>query len=189
MAVDVLCEAFADYPVMRYVIEETAEDYARAVRRLIHFFVSSRTLRSGPILAVHDGALVVATATLTVPGESPVPPELEEMRERVWNELGMPARLRYEEFSDACKSFAIEAPHVHLNMVGVRTARQGQGLARLLIDEVHRYSVRHPLSTGVSLTTEDPRNVSLYQHLGYDQVGRVTVAPGFETWGFFRLDM
>lgn len=188
LAVDVLCEAFADYPVMRYVIEARDEGYERSLRSLIRLFVSARTLRGGPILAVHDGVSVVGAATLTIPGESPIPPRLDRLRKGVWRELGELAQQRYEKFSEACEGFTVETPHVHLNMVGVRRSYEGKGLARLLIDEVHRYSATDPVSTGVSLTTEDRRNVSLYQHMGYTQVGRVIVAPGFETWGFFRLD-
>lgn len=188
LAVDVLCAAFAEYPVMRFVIDPEIRDYSRSLRSLIRLFVSVRTLRNGPILAVHDGVSVVAAATLTIPGEPPPPPELEALRDSVWHVLGKRSLMRYEKFSDACQAFTIEAPHVHLNMVGVRPSHQGKGLAGLLIDEVHRYSSENPMSTGVSLTTEDPRNVSLYQHLGYTQVGRARVAPGFETWGFFKLD-
>jgi hypothetical protein len=38
----------------------------------------------------------------------------------------------------------------------------------------------------VTLTTELPGNVQLYQHCGYEIVGRVDVAPGLETWGMYR---
>ena len=41
---------------------------------------------------------------------------------------------------------------------------------------------------GVTLTTEDQANVSLYEHLGYEVVGQETVAPELRTWGFFRPD-
>lgn len=41
---------------------------------------------------------------------------------------------------------------------------------------------------GVTLTTEDQVNVSLYEHLGYEVIGQATVAPELRTWGFFRPD-
>ena len=41
---------------------------------------------------------------------------------------------------------------------------------------------------GVTLTTEDPSNVPLYEHFGYQVVGHARVAPGLESWGFFRHD-
>jgi hypothetical protein len=39
---------------------------------------------------------------------------------------------------------------------------------------------------GVSLTTEYPANVPLYERVGYTVVGHAVIAPGLETWGFFR---
>ena len=30
--------------------------------------------------------------------------------------------------------------------------------------------------------------VALYQHVGYEVVGRGTIAPGLETWGMYRAD-
>jgi hypothetical protein len=36
---------------------------------------------------------------------------------------------------------------------------------------------------GVTLTTGDQANVSLYEHLGYEVVGQATVAPELRTWG------
>ena len=41
---------------------------------------------------------------------------------------------------------------------------------------------------GVTLTTEDQANVSLYEQLGYEVVGQVVVAPELRTRGFFRPD-
>ena len=43
-------------------------------------------------------------------------------------------------------------------------------------------------SHGVTLSTESERNVALYRHLGYRVVGQATIAPGLETWDFFRPD-
>jgi hypothetical protein len=37
----------------------------------------------------------------------------------------------------------------------------------------------------VSLTTEVPQNVRLYEHFGYEVVGHARVSPELETWGLF----
>jgi hypothetical protein len=47
-------------------------------------------------------------------------------------------------------------------------------------------SERDAVSAGVSLTTEDPKNVALYQHFGYEVVAHDLVAGKLETWLFFR---
>jgi hypothetical protein len=58
----------------------------------------------------------------------------------------------------------------------------------MLMDHVHGMSRRDTLSEGVTLTTEDPSNVPIYEHLGYMVVGHARVSPGLKTWGFFRPD-
>lgn len=106
----------------------------------------------------------------------------------MWAELGSAARARYEAFGAAAARFDVDLPHIHLNMVGVRRAERGRGLGRRLIERVHRLSEEDPGSNGVTLTTEDEANLALYEHLGYELVGRETVAPRLTTWGFSRAD-
>jgi hypothetical protein len=40
----------------------------------------------------------------------------------------------------------------------------------------------------VTLSTEDPKNVPVYQHVGYGVVGQARVTDDLETWFFFRPD-
>jgi hypothetical protein len=75
-AVTVLCDAFRDYPVMRYVLG-TADDYERRLHTLIGFFVSARVFREEPVLGIYDrDGTLAATALVTLPGERPVPEAL-----------------------------------------------------------------------------------------------------------------
>ena len=187
-AVAVLCEAFRDYPVMRYVIGPT-DDYDRRLAALVSFFVAARDLKEDLILAaVSLNDDVDGVATVTLPGQRAEPPSLYERRQAVWDMLGADALDRYRAYGDACAPFDIEAPHHHLNMIGVRSALKGQGLSRLLLDELHERSLKDPNSAGVSLTTESDDNVGLYTHFGYEVVGRATVADGVKTTVMFRPD-
>ena len=43
-ALNILCAAFHDYPVMRYVIGEADPEYDGKLRQLIGFFVEARLL-------------------------------------------------------------------------------------------------------------------------------------------------
>ena len=203
-AIDVLCDAFSDYPVMRFVIggpeahglpgpprgSADAEAYVRSLRALITFFVMARVLRKEPILGLAGSGSsgLAGVATLTLPGSGPAPDALDEYRSRAWAQVGPDARDRYETLSVIWNEFAIEEPHHHLNMIGVRRMHAGQGLGRVLLDEVHRISREDPASAGVSLTTEDPRNVELYRHVGYEVVGEGHVPGGIRTWAMFRPD-
>ena len=86
-----------------------------------------------------------------------------------------------------CDAF-YDYPVMGYVLIGVSRASQGSGLGRKLMDHVHLMSHEDASSQGVTLTTEDPANVPLYEHLGYRLVEHVTLSPTMGTWGFFRPD-
>jgi GNAT superfamily N-acetyltransferase len=184
--VTVLCDAFHDYPVMQYVLG-AAGDYDRRLRTLIGFFVSARVYKDEPVLGVYDrSGTLSAAALLSLPDERGVPEALATRREQVWNELGTAERARYEAYGAACAQFTVASPHYHLNMIGVRRSHTGRGLARRLLEAVHRLSDADGGSSGVSLTTETEQNLPLYEYFGYRLMGHAVVADGLQTWAFFR---
>ena len=73
-------------------------------------------------------------------------------------------------------------------MLGVRSSYAGQGLARRLLDVLHERSCRDRESRGVTLNTEDARNLPLYQHFGYRVIGQARVSDELQTWAFYRAD-
>jgi len=190
--VDVLCEAFFDYPVMCFVLDGDTdadiEDYEQRLKTLIHFFVEARVLRGEVMLGIGRRERLHGAAPVSRPSGPPSPPEVGELRECVWADLGSPARARYDSFSVACAPFEVETPHIHLHMIGVRREAKGKGVGRRLIEHVRLMSREDPDSQGVTLTTEDEGNVSLYQHFGYEIVGHATVGWELRTWGVFRPD-
>jgi len=186
--VDVLCESFFDYPTLRFVLGPDPRRYENQLRTLIHFFVMARVLRSEVLLGIGDDNGLAAAALVSRPTGPEAPPELGELREKVWAGLGTAAQGRYEAFGAACAPFQVAVPHIHLNMIGVRRRAQGEGHGRQLIEHVHILSREDSESEGVTLTTEDPANVSLYEYLGYEVVGKAVVAPELTAWGFFRPD-
>lgn len=186
--VEVLCDAFRDYPVMRYIIAAAGGDYDRHLYTLINFFVMARVWRDEPILGVSSAGTLVAAAILTLPDNRPSAAPLAEHREALWRELGQAARTRYETYGATTQKFEIDQPHYQLNMIGVRRLHAGRGFARRLLDAVHALSQNDPASRGVTLCTEDPRNVAIYQHVGYKIIGHARVNGQMETWGLFRAN-
>jgi GNAT superfamily N-acetyltransferase len=140
------------------------------------------------VLGVAEGDAIVATALVTLPGSGSTPAQLAAHREVVWGQLGAEAQVRYEAYGTAARPFEVDQPHYHLNMIGVRRAHAGHGLGRRLLDTVHEMASKDPGSCGVSLTTETPDNVGLYEHVGYRVTGHARVSPELETWGMFRAD-
>jgi ribosomal protein S18 acetylase RimI-like enzyme len=188
-AVDVLCEAFFDYPVIRYVIGRAGDDYACRLRTLVDFFVMARFLRYDLVLGVRaEGGGLAAAATVTLPDGGDPPEELRRRRRAVWRRLGEGARRRYEALGEALREFGVDRPHYHLNMIGVRRAHTGRGLARCLLEAVHETSALDRASCGVTLNTEDPSNVPLYERFGYRVLGHARVTDDIETWCMFRDD-
>lgn len=183
--VDVLAEAFHDYPVMRFVLGGE-ESYLTRLHSLIHFFVSARSLREEPLLGVAQDERLVAAATVSFPSSVVRPPALARAREAVWAELGAGVRARYEVCGKVWETFTAPEPHIHLNMIGVRPSAQGRGHARRLLDHVHGISLDTPGSQGVTLTTEDRRNLAFYERAGYEMMDHARVTPELETWWFFR---
>ena len=186
--VDALVESFFDYLVMRFILGPDVPDYEPKLRTLVRFFATARVLRGEVLLGIGERTDLDGAALVSRPAGPPSPPELGDLRERVWAELGPAARARYETCGDVWSRFQVETPHIHLNMIGVRRRVQRRGLGRRLIQHVHMLSRDDPESRGVTLSTEDPANVPVYEHLGYTIVGRAAVAPGLESWGFFRPD-
>lgn len=172
---DVLCEAFYNYPVMKYVLGEK-EDYDTRLRKAVTFFVSARALRKEPMFGIYNEEKnLVATATVTLPEEISNPEELLKKRDTLWAELGSEEKARYENYGNVAFGLLPKEPHHHLNMVGVRNAYQGKGLARQLINEVEKLVLAHPTSAGLSLNTEVEANVNFYLHLGFKLLGKASV--------------
>jgi len=184
--VDVLCEAFYNYPVMKYVLGEK-EDYDNRLRNLVTFFVSARALRNEPIFGIRNTEnKLVAAAAVTLPGEIPSPPELYKLRDELWEEIGLEEKARYDNYGNVASGLLPKEPHHHLNMIGVRNAYKGKGLARQLINEIEKLVSEHPFSTGVSLNTEVEANVNFYLHLGFELLEKANVDKDIVTWGFFK---
>jgi ribosomal protein S18 acetylase RimI-like enzyme len=177
---------------MRFVIGEAGDDYGRRLQNLVSFFTQARFTRGDLVLAVVEDGEMVAVANINLPrgearAESGEEDPLEPYRRKVWGDLGAAARTRYEAYGRVADSAPFPEPRYHLGMIGVRRARAGAGHARRLLEHLHRQSSGNPVSRGVSLTTEDPRNVALYQHFGYRIVSHDRVGE-LKTWGFFRPD-
>lgn len=188
-AADVLCEAFYNYPVMRYVLGEK-DNYDERLRKAVTFFVSARALRNEPLLGIYNPEnKLIAAATITLPGENPNPEELVKKRDTLWLELGAEEKTRYENYGNAASGLLPKESHHHLNMIGVRNDYQGKGLARQLINAIEELVSSHPSSTGISLNTEVESNVNFYLHLGFELCGQTIVDANLVTRGFFKSKM
>lgn len=184
--IDVMAEAFAQYPLMHHIVGSDG-DVAARVRDLVALFVTRRLRRGGPMFGVRhpETGHLAGAVILTLPGEPAPSGDFVSWHQARWQSLGPEAQARYDHYAALWPS--LEAtPHHHLNMIGLRPDDAGRGWARPLLQHVITMADDDPASSGVTLTTEVPRNVRLYEYFGFRVVGRQTVTAGLETWGFFR---
>lgn len=185
--VGVLRDAFRDYPVMRFILSDAGGDYEEQLDALLAYFTDSRMSRGWPVLGVRVSDRLVAAANVTPPERTSPPASLQRRGERLALLLGPEAMDRFAAFAASGERFTPREPHYYLGMIGVLPELQGRGLARLILDEVHRLSEAHSGSTGVLLTTETERNLPLYERFGYTVIGRAEVED-LISWSLFRPD-
>ena len=184
--VDVVSDSFADYPVMKFVLQHGREGYETRLQRFCHFIAMARVHRSEFMYGVRDTDRLQGVALVSLPNRSVKSHALEQLRDELWRDLGDGPRERYAAYTGAVEPFMPREHHYHINVLAVRSDAQGRGYARALLDHVHTMAQRDAESSGVSLTTEKESNVSLYEHFGYRVLGQTTVAPELMAWGFFR---
>ena len=177
-----LCEAFFDYPVMRYVLGDSP-DYASRLVRLIGLFTAGRWQRGQPVLGLRsaDGGLQAAI-TMTPRGTFETPPSLSSLADSTWQFLGADARQRYAELCEAWAATEPEGANWHVNMLGVASAARGAGLGARLLAAALVLAAEDPSAQGVDLTTEDPVNLDFYTRRGFDITGHRRVSPALQTW-------
>jgi len=172
-ALDVLCAAFREYPAMRFVIGHNVPDYDTQLRKLIGFYCDKRFVNGWPVLGTrHDGNLV-AVALISEPARGPLADltALEADLRSALDEAVLDRMARFEQASDANEP---PGPHHMVGMLAVRPGHQGMGYGKALLRRATELSVEFG-SAGVTLSTEDPPNVPLYEHLGFEVVAQADV--------------
>jgi GNAT superfamily N-acetyltransferase len=182
-ALNILCAAFHDYPVMRYLIGEADPEYDGKLRELINLFVEARLARNVPLIGVLDADELLGVAVVSPPKEIAMPLELIEFYAQAKRRLGREAMARLDRYNNACEATDPGYLAHYLGMIGIRPDEQGRGLARQLIDAVKDRVRAHPESTGITLNTECESNLPLYEKLGFLKCSETDCGP-LHTWSF-----
>jgi GNAT superfamily N-acetyltransferase len=188
-AVEVLSEAFYDYPVMRHVLRASGPRYGESLDQLVAFFCERRLAGPGSVLGVSvDGALA-GVAVTDVPGSGDGEDDVaeEERRARVRrlvSQIGGEAVSRLREYDEVAENLMPAGSYHYLGMLGVRERFQGTGVGKRLVEATQASAEADRGSSGVCLHTETPGNVPLYEHLGFELVGEDEVAA-LRTWCMF----
>ena len=179
----VLCSAFHNYPVLRFVLHSTGGEYEKHLKALVNFNIEARFLKDWPVLGIRKDGVLIAAALIDEPSLEPVQPpqkELEELR-MIIGEEAYQRNQRYEEESSKNEP---ANPHHFLGMIGVLAEHRGKGYARDLLNEIKNISLAHPVSIGICLNTEDPENVRFYQRFGYRIISELDIQE-LHSWCMF----
>ena len=183
-ALDVLCDAFHEYPVMRYVLADSGPDYDGALRALIDLFCQARLTHGLSLYGIrHEGPLVAVSVT-SDPIERPTPPQLQETAERLIERIGQEAWDRLGRYEDACKAGAPGQPSHYLGMLGIVSSHQRQGFGKALVASTKELARCSADSRGILLNTETEKNIPYYEKLGFRVVGEAD-ADHVHTWSMF----
>ncbi|NKB88429.1 MAG: GNAT family N-acetyltransferase [Acidobacteria bacterium] len=180
-------DAFADYPVMRFVLGDE-EPYAERLSLLHDLWSHEAVLHGFDVIVAEVDGVVAAAATAARPGTTHDSDEHAALESETWRRLGDASEARYRRYSVAAHKVHSTRPGWYLDMLGVRADFQGHGLGRVLLEEIQARSDADATSEGVLLTTENPVNVAFYEKFGYEVVAHEHVTDSMETWGFFRED-
>ncbi len=172
-AVETLAVAFVDDPGFAWILPD--ED--GRLRRLKAIFAGSvaHCERYGGVVSIDDDRAV----GVWMPDSHAVIGFADAVRGRM---LMMPLRVgvrsmrrldRAEKEGESFLHRHLTSPYVYLMALGVHPDRQGLGLATRVIEEVADQACSVGYQT-LSLRTENPSNVALYKHLGFELHARHT---------------
>lgn len=177
-----LCAAFYDYPVMRFVLQSTPE-YDRHLAALMEFYSSIRFVQNYPVAGIKTGGHLVAAALINEPTKEPRPLPQQELL-RLKSVIGQDAFARLIQYETESSMPEPAAPHHLLGIIGVHPDHRGKGYAAALLHATKEMALQHPDSTGVFLNTEHAENVAFYQHFGYTLIAELDIAT-LHSWCFF----
>jgi ribosomal protein S18 acetylase RimI-like enzyme len=184
-ATEVLARAMENDPGAKYVFLGDTPGYRDRIRQNSSFYGEVMLEREFPILARVHQDQIVGVAFVLEPIEKPIPTSLAESWQALKASFGPEASHRFDTFMELVEELRPAVPHMYLSTIGVEPDFQGQGHGRALIEAVHAMSESDPTSTGVGLDTDNPANVPLYEHLGYEVVKKAKLGE-LDVWAMFR---
>lgn len=178
-AVRTLARAFSDYPLTRHTV--SADDHGNRVARFQEIFVTRIGLPHGRVWVSDD---VTAVAVWTTPESVGVGAVFAELGP-AFAELAGDRAAASEAAEGALAPHRPREPAWFLGTVGVDPDHQGRGLGSAVI----RPGLAAADTAGVPafLETSSPRNVRLYERLGFEITAEVGLPhDGPTTWAMLR---
>lgn len=185
----VLAEAFLHYPLMKYAFEGRSEqERVASLHKLYTACVSGADMYGG-VLTTPDSQ----GAVIWLPGKNftlGLPREIRSGMAIIPFQIGVKATLRLMNHDGVSEGWVKKnaGPHMgYIWCIGVLAQARGKGYSRILIDE----SISRMRQQGLTecwLKTEDPKNVTIYQKLGFTLMNEMVVkSSGIPSWAMRRM--
>jgi ribosomal protein S18 acetylase RimI-like enzyme len=185
----IIAEAFLHYPLMKYAFEGMSEE--RRAKHLLTLYtkcVKASAMYGGVITRPDD-----LGAVIWLPGENFTLTLAKEIRSGMATIpllLGPKATLRLMNHDSESEGWIKKnaAPGMaYIWCIGVVPAAQGRGYSRTLIDQCID-QMRQLGHTECWLKTEDPKNVTIYQKLGFTLMNEMMVkSSGIPSWAMRKM--
>jgi ribosomal protein S18 acetylase RimI-like enzyme len=181
---EILGESFLHYPLMKYAFEGRTEDERGKNLQYLYKCCTSAAAKYGGVITAENqqGALI------WLMGENFPLGLFREMNSGMFFipfVLGIKQTLRLTNHDGVSEGWIKKnagANFGYIWCVGVNADARGKGYSRLLIDQ----SIADMRAQGMKefwLKTEDPKNVSIYQKLGFELVYETVVeSSGLKSW-------
>ena len=184
IAAGIIADAFLHYPLMLYAFEGyTGQQRSVLLNRLYTRCVAAASMCGG-VLTTPDNQ----GAVIWLPGKNFPLSLLHEIRSGMAGipfQIGVKPTLRLMNHDSEPEKWIRQnaAPNMgYIWCIGVLAQARGKGYSRLLIDQ----SMAQMHSLGLTecwLKTEDPKNVTIYQKLGFTLVRETMVkSSGITSW-------
>jgi len=156
------------------------------VKKITRLFggLTAGALAYGRADAIVDGGAVVGASLSYPPGAYP-------LSTIGWLRSGLPAvtlglghTLRFMRIDSWMRKRHHHDPHWYLAVLGVEPAYKGRGLGGRLLRALSARADADGMPC--YLETDEPENVGLYQHHGYDVLSEGTPLPGTNMWLMLR---
>lgn len=180
-----LTRAFDGDPLMNAFFSGSLIPPAEARLELFRYSCLIRLYLGWPLVGLVEERHIRGVACISYPGTPDRPEELHRIYEDLKFRLGDASGAMLEKYGQIVDEHRPEETHHFLAVLGVDPDHHGRGFGRILLEEVHRRAALHPSSTGVALDTENPKNLSFYQHFGYQLTAESDLA-GTKIYHFFR---
>jgi ribosomal protein S18 acetylase RimI-like enzyme len=180
----ILANAFLHYPLMLYAFEGCSESQRLKLLHHLYYHCVRASAMYGGVITNQDGS----GALIWLSGESFPMGLWHEVKAGMWAlpfRLGLKATLRLVGHDSTPENWIKNYGDNKIGYiwcVGVNANARGQGLSRKLVEE----GISEMKQLGMEtfwLKTEDPKNVAIYQKLGFEVVNEMIVkGSGLKSW-------